>query len=225
VTIKIAQSIDGSIADRRGESRWITGEMSRRNVHERRAAAGAVLVGAGTVAKDDPLLSSRGTNGRRRKRQPLRVVLSGNLSVPATAKMFRSARKHPVVVFTTDRAAGRLRRKAAALERRGVRVIGLPGNSRVNLRAALRRLATMGVTSVIAEGGPGVWAQLLKEQLAEKLLVYVSPSIIGGINAAQGIGSLPLRRRIRIERPVVGRAGEDVVISGVIVRQRPSGPE
>ncbi|HLA99835.1 MAG TPA: bifunctional diaminohydroxyphosphoribosylaminopyrimidine deaminase/5-amino-6-(5-phosphoribosylamino)uracil reductase RibD, partial [Bacteroidota bacterium] len=123
VTIKIAQSADGVVADYRGSARWITGEAARRDGHRRRGESDAILVGAGTITQDDPLLTVRHIRGR----QPLRVVLDGKLSVETGARIFKD-RRHPVVLVTTERAFVRHRKKASVLGRRGVTFIIFPGD-------------------------------------------------------------------------------------------------
>lgn len=105
ITVKVAQSLDGKIAAKTGDSRWISSEDSRRYVHELRAKADAVMVGAGTVLKDDPLLLSRVSGGR----QPMRIVVAGKRKIPSSARIFTAADKSPVVIVNSPEEALRLK--------------------------------------------------------------------------------------------------------------------
>jgi diaminohydroxyphosphoribosylaminopyrimidine deaminase/5-amino-6-(5-phosphoribosylamino)uracil reductase len=190
ITLKIAQSIDGAIADHTGHGRWITGEAARRDGHRRRAESDAVLTGAGTIESDNPRLTVRHVRGP----QPVRIVLDGKLSVSTGARVFTGARKHPVVIMTTERAFVRHRRKVSLLAKKGVTFIIFPGarGSHMPVRDILLALGRRGITSVLVEGGPVTWGEFLNASSADKLFIYTAPVLIGG--ERRGFATLhPLR--------------------------------
>ena len=167
VTAKWAQSLDGRAAAVDGSSQWITGPEARADVHVRRAAADAILVGMGTLLSDDPSLTARDGDGGLlvpAAEQPIPVVL-GRRSIPAGAKI----RSHPSL--ETSHA-------------RGITApIQLTGE---NLAADLAQLATLGIKSVFVEGGPQIVSALLRDGLVDELLVYVAPTLLGGPRVALG---------------------------------------
>jgi diaminohydroxyphosphoribosylaminopyrimidine deaminase/5-amino-6-(5-phosphoribosylamino)uracil reductase len=174
VALKIAQSLDGRIAASGGGSRWITGGRSRREVHRLRAEHDAVMVGIGTVEVDDPLLTVRDVEGAG---TPLRVVLDSRLRIPSGAKLLGGPPR--TRVYTTvgrDGIAGR-----EDLRREGVSVETVPGDGAgVDLEAVLRDLYRQGITSVLVEGGAGVFTSLLVRGLADKIHLFIGPVILGG---------------------------------------------
>lgn len=187
VTLKLAASLDGRIATASGESRWITGEASRRHVHRLRAVHDAVLVGAETAIRDDPELTCRLRGGR----DPLRVVVDGRLRLPTDAKLVRTAGTTPTLVFTARDAEPR---RVASLRQAGVDVVLLP--QRRGLLAwprILDELGQRGVASVLVEGGSQVAAGLLTGGLVDRLNLFLAPKLIGGDGRAV-IGPLGLRR-------------------------------
>ncbi len=186
LTLKLAASLDGRIATTKGESRWITGPESRRAVHAMRGNHDAVLVGVGTVLADDPALTCR-IEGMRAT--PLtRIVVDSHLRTPLLAQLVRGAAENPLWILHRN-GADRLRIRA--LESAGVKLIELPGApAGVDLPAALRACARLGLTRVLAEGGGTLAAGLLRENLVDRLAWFHAPCVIGGDGwpAAQGFG-------------------------------------
>ncbi len=178
VTLKIAQTLDGYIADSRGNSRWISGERSRRLVHAMRSGHDAILVGAGTVRKDDPHLTVRYGGGR----SPLRAIVDGNLTSPPAANVFRDQGRYPTIVFCSARAARTMARRRGALERRGVAVYPFPSgrDGRLDLRSVLRLLSKLGIASVMVEGGSEIYSQFLSQRLADRVYWFIAPRMLGG---------------------------------------------
>lgn len=208
IIAKWAQSLDGKVATRTGESRWISGEAARQQVHRLRARVDAILVGAGTVRADDPLLTARGVPLRRRA---LRVVLDGRLNLPMKCQMAVTAREIPTLVFAA--AAVATSAKARRLSQCGVEVVGLhaAGSSRF-LAAALRELARRGVTNLLVEGGAKVLAGFLDARLVDEALVFVAPLLIGGADAPSAWGGQGFKRLAEARTPrLVGvtRLGQD----------------
>ncbi len=174
VTLKVGMSLDGRIATRAGESRWITSAEARRDAHTLRAAADAVLVGSGTVTADNPELTARDVPVER---QPVRVVVDARLVLSPTARLLQSAREVPTWVLTTEGAeVDRVR----ALEDLGVTVIvSGPSGGRVDLALGLQKLATLGVVGVLCEGGGRLHGALLDKGLADRVVCYIAPMLLG----------------------------------------------
>lgn len=218
VELKLAMSLDGRLALRSGEARWITGETARRQGHRLRAAADAVLVGAGTVRHDDPSLTVRAVRGQ----QPVRVVVSGRLDLPAGAKLFTDGLA-PTWVLTT--AFGARRPRGRLLARRGVELVTVAarrGGGRrsaareLDLARGLEALAERGIRRVLVEGGIGMATGLLAERLVDRLHVHVAPLILGGEHRGWP-GALGIRRLIdalRLTDVSHRRLGSDIEITG-----------
>ncbi len=209
-TLKAAMTLDGRIATRAGESRWITGEEARRDVHRRRDRADAILVGAGTVAVDDPLLTARDVP---RGRDPVRIVLDGRLGMSPRARMLSGRSPAPTIVVTTEDAPARRER---ALARAGAEIWRLPGeDGRVDLRALARQLVTRKLCSVLVEGGGDAHASFLDAGLCDRLVLYVAPMSFGGAAPAwlggEGVARIAEARRFHWDGPP-RRLGADLVV-------------
>lgn len=181
VTVKIAESLDGKIATRSGDSRWITSDDSRAYVQKLRRKADAVMVGVNTIIRDDPMLLSRVAGPK----QPARVIIDSRLRTPLTAKVFSSTKVSPVIIATTRLASSR---KAGAFVSKGATIIftGLKGG-RVDLKDLLKRLGSMNMIDLLVEGGGELVAALLEEKLVDRLLFFMAPKIIGGRNAVTSV--------------------------------------
>ena len=171
-TLKAAVTLDGKIATVGGQSQWITGDAARADVHRLRDTHDAVLVGSGTVLADDPRLGAR----LPKARDPIRIVVDSRLRTPPRAKLLPGKRGPRTIVATTERAPAAA---ARALERAGAEVWRFAG-SRVPLELLARRLGDEGIQSVLVEGGGEVHASLLAARLADELVLYVAPKIVGG---------------------------------------------
>jgi diaminohydroxyphosphoribosylaminopyrimidine deaminase/5-amino-6-(5-phosphoribosylamino)uracil reductase len=177
LTLKLAATLDGRIATRRGESRWITGRRARTWVHLMRARADAVLIGAGTARADDPMLDVRGLGPR--VAQPLRVVADGGLSLPLTGRLVASAGDIPLRVLHRPGAPDERR---AALNGLGVETVevAVGDSGLLDLADALQRLAEGGVTRVLCEGGAKLAAGLLAAGLVDEIALFTAGKAIGG---------------------------------------------
>lgn len=210
VTLKLATTLDGRIATKSGESRWITGEESRRRAHLMRATHDAVLVGSNTVAVDDPELTCRlpGLIGR----SPVRVVFDATAKLAPTAKIVATARQVPswAVIGPNALAAQR-----GALERAGVVLIDaeVTAAGHTDVPDALRALAARGITRVLCEGGAGIAASLLRAKLVDRLAWFHAPRVIGGdgIAAADALGIAALGEAPGFTRVALETSGEDVL--------------
>jgi diaminohydroxyphosphoribosylaminopyrimidine deaminase/5-amino-6-(5-phosphoribosylamino)uracil reductase len=183
VIAKAAMSLDGKIATRTGDSKWITSEAARREAHKLRSYADAIMVGANTVIRDDPQLTLR--HGVRGK-QPWRVVIDGRGRCPRAARLFTDAHRQRTIVLTTSHSPAHWRRD---LDHLGIRVLVIKGNKgRMNLRAALRALGKMEITSVLVEGGGELLGSLFDERLIDKVALFYAPVVIGGREAVTAVG-------------------------------------
>ncbi len=175
--VKLAMSLDGRTALANGESRWITGDAARTDVHRWRARSSAVLTGVGTVLADDPRLDVRlpDESGAPR-RQPLRVVLDTQLRTPAAARLFEVPGE--VLILTALTAPDDAR--ATGLTARGARLESLPmDGGRLALPAVLDRLGELELNEVLVEAGATLAGELLRQSLADELLLYVGPRLVG----------------------------------------------
>jgi len=190
VRVKLAMSLDGRTALADGASQWITGEAARADVHAWRARSSAVLTGVGTVLADDPRLNVRLPGGAER-RQPLRVVLDGQLRTPPAAQLFGVGGE--VLILTA--LAGLDERRAAALSARGARVETLPASDgRLELPAVLERLGELEANEVLVEAGATLAGELLRGGLADELLLYIAPKLLGP--GARSLVDLPPLRSL-----------------------------
>jgi diaminohydroxyphosphoribosylaminopyrimidine deaminase/5-amino-6-(5-phosphoribosylamino)uracil reductase len=210
VTAKAAMSLDGKIATRTGDSKWITSEAARREAHKLRTRVDAVLVGANTVIRDDPRLTVR--HGVRGK-QPWRVVVDARGRSPRKARLFTDTLRQRTIVFTTRLSPPRWRRDLAL---RDVIVIGVPARERrVDLRVALRELARMDVTSVLIEGGGELLGSLFDARLVDKVSFFYAPNIIGGraaVPAVAGEGAPTVTKAIQLRHCRWRRVGNNELL-------------
>ncbi len=213
VTIKAATTLDGRIATRTGDARWISNERSRRYVHRLRCDLDAILVGIGTALGDDPLLTARVAG--KRCRQPVRVVLDSHLRLPLTSQLVKTAAQSPVWAAGREDASPRRRQ---ALTDAGVNVLALPaGPSGIDLAALLRELGRCGFNSVLVEGGARIIGAFMEQDLGDEFYFFYAPKILGDPQGVPLVSGSP-RQRMADAVPVydlrVRRFGEDVLLSG-----------
>jgi len=207
VVLKYAQTLDGRIATRSGDSKWISGEHERRISHALRAACDGVLVGVGTAIADDPQLTVRLVPGST----PIRIVLDSGLRLPLESKVLDE--RACTLVVTTDRSPTELRRE---LERRGVgvRVVD-PGRTGVDLPQTLALLREAGVRSLLVEGGAEVITSFLAAGLVERVIVGIAPTIVGA--GTEAVGDLQVNRissGLHLTGRSVYTAGDDLLVAG-----------
>lgn len=208
VHLKMAVSLDGKIATRTGDSRWITGEGARARVHELRHESDAIMVGGGTVRADDPLLTDR--SGKQRRRPMVRVIMDQCLHLSPESQLARTTRDAPVLVFTkADSKAPAI----AALESSGVEIV----NRNQDLPDVLEELGKRSIQSVLLEGGATLAGLMLDRGLVNKVTFFLAPMIIGGQDAPSAIGGKgaeKIAEALRLERVEIRQHGCDIEISG-----------
>ena len=190
LTLKLATTLDGRIATSKGESRWITSEDSRRAVHALRLTHDAVLIGAGTARADDPDLSVRDLGATH---QPIRIVIDARLSHGPQSRLGQSAKASPVWLCHTDAAPEQAR---AAWAHTGAILIECSAtNAHLNLTDALHRLAALGLTRILCEGGATLAASLIRDHLVDTLITFTAGKLIGatGLAAIAALPAAPLK--------------------------------
>ncbi|MFA6141702.1 MAG: bifunctional diaminohydroxyphosphoribosylaminopyrimidine deaminase/5-amino-6-(5-phosphoribosylamino)uracil reductase RibD [Candidatus Omnitrophota bacterium] len=185
VTLKIAESLDGKIAARTGDSKWITSEDARRYVHRLRAKSDAVMVGASTVITDDPKLLAKGS-----VRQPLRIVVCGRRKIPVNARIFLGTKK-PQVILARSRTG------------------------RVDLKRLLKELARLQIANILVEGGGELAASLIEDKLVDRFLFFIAPKIIGGrdaVTSVEGVGAGRIADAVTLKNIKIRRFKNDILL-------------
>ena len=210
VVLKYAQTIDGRIATRRGDAKWISGEAERRISHGLRAACDAVLVGVGTAIVDDPQLTVRMVPGS----SPLRVVLDSTLRLPPTARVLDNG---AATVVITTAPSSEERRAALRARAVGVHVVDA-GPQGVDLESALRTLRALGVASLLVEGGGRVITSFFSEKLVDRLVIGIAPTIMGaGIDAVGDLDVASVTESVRLTNRSVHQAGDDLLFAADVI--------
>jgi diaminohydroxyphosphoribosylaminopyrimidine deaminase/5-amino-6-(5-phosphoribosylamino)uracil reductase len=217
VIAKWAMSLDGKIATRTGESRWISSEVSRRRVHELRNVVDAVIIGLGTAIRDDPELTCRIDGGRN----PRRIVVDGQAELPLESKLVRTAGEIPTLVAATESAPAD---RATALQAAACEVLRLPGSGgMVHLEPLMRLLGERRLTNVLVEGGGELLGQMVAGGLVDRVMVFVAPKLIGGRAAPSplaGEGIASLAEALSLVNVRVEQVGPDILVEGEIAQTR-----
>jgi diaminohydroxyphosphoribosylaminopyrimidine deaminase/5-amino-6-(5-phosphoribosylamino)uracil reductase len=211
VTLKAAVTLDGRLAARGGDARWVSGELSRLEAHRMRDVADAILVGANTVRLDDPALTTRLPAGGGH--DPKRVILDGRLTIAPDAKALPGA----IVACTKDADAARQKR----LEKRGAEVLRLPGrHGNVDLRALLDELGRREILTLLVEGGGQVHGEFMAAGLADEVALFVAPKLIGagGVPLLGVDGPSKMADAWRLGEVSTRRLGDDILVVGDVVR-------
>jgi diaminohydroxyphosphoribosylaminopyrimidine deaminase/5-amino-6-(5-phosphoribosylamino)uracil reductase len=220
VIAKWAMTADGKIATVTGESRWISSGASRDLVHQWRNQVDAVLVGIGTVLRDDPRLTSRMPEGRN----PLRIVLDAEARTPLTSKLVAGAREAPLLIACLASAPKARRRRLADA---GCRVLPLRGaRGRVDAEELLRALGAERLTNLMIEGGAGVLADFFERRLVDEVRIFIAPKLFGGAAAPgpiAGHGIASPADALKLDRVVWTPVGEDMLLTGTTNSQLPTG--
>ncbi|MGB8932299.1 MAG: bifunctional diaminohydroxyphosphoribosylaminopyrimidine deaminase/5-amino-6-(5-phosphoribosylamino)uracil reductase RibD, partial [Anaeromyxobacteraceae bacterium] len=207
VTLKAAVTLDGKLATATGDSRWVTGPEARARVHQLRDRVDAVLIGAGTARADDPRLTTRLPAGGGR--DPLRVVLDTDLSLPATLRLFRQRSSARTLVAHASTRSRELGRNVELLRCRR-------GRGGVDLADLLRRLGERGVTHLLVEGGAAVHGSFLRAGLVDRIALFVAPRLVGGdgVSWVGGVGVARMADALRLDDVEVEEVGDDLLVTG-----------
>jgi len=217
VTAKFAMSLDGKIATRTGDSKWISNEESRRFVHHLRYQTDVIMAGANTLIADDSRLNFRSAAGRggTAHRQPLRLVVDSHGRTPPSARVFNKPGKTLVAIGPSVADS-----RQAALKAVGAELLEIPlSDGRVDLARLLEVLGERQVTSVLVEGGGTLLGSLFDLGLVDKVIVFIAPMIIGGKTAltpVAGLGVATIIEAVKLERCRVTTIGEDIMLSGYV---------
>jgi len=217
VTIKSGISLDGKIATRTGNSRWITGNESRLEVHRLRDAADAILTGIGTVLADDPELTTRLPEGGK---SPVRVVVDRLARTPVAAKIVSDGKAPTIIAVSKDAP----RERIAALSGKGAEIVLLPEGTdgKLDLGFLLRSLGQRCFTSILVEAGGTLNESLLFGNYVDRVVMFVAPKIIGGRDAPGpygGLGCDLLTEAVELEDVSVQAMGEDFMFDGFVKRR------
>jgi diaminohydroxyphosphoribosylaminopyrimidine deaminase/5-amino-6-(5-phosphoribosylamino)uracil reductase len=213
--MKTAMTLDGKIATSTGDSMWISNEKSRAYVHEIRHMVSGIMVGIGTVLKDDPELTTR-REGVISK-NPIRIIIDSTAKVPLEAKVLNCNEKTKTIVVTTELAKNS---KIEAIKQKGAEVIITPSkNNRVDLNYLMRVLGKMGIDSILLEGGSTLNYSALEAGVVDKVITFISPKIFGGTSSKTPVGGQGVEHvkdSILLTDTKVTRFNEDIMIEGYL---------
>ena len=207
VHLKLAVSLDGKIATRTRDSRWITGPEARARAHELRHEYDAILVGAGTASTDDPSLLDR--SGLPRRRPLVRVILDQSLRLSPHSQLAATTSAGPVIVFGDEHAE-----RATELRANGVEIANA---SRGDLLGVLQELGSRSLQSVLVEGGAAIAGEFIDARLVNKITFFIAPKVIGGVEAPSAVGGRGaelLADALELERTTIFQRGNDIEVTG-----------
>ncbi len=212
VTLKVAQTLDGKIADKTGKSQWITCKESRKYVHQLRAEYDAVLVGANTIINDNPSLTVRDAKGRN----PVRIIIDGNFNVPEKAKVFQDSLAQTILFIASNR---RLKQSAKKLklEKKNITIVEMPGtkSGHLEIESILKKLGEFNIASVLVEGGTTIFSQFVQQHQADKLLTFIAPKILGqGLNSFKQLQNKILGNEVTLKDITYTQYGQDILVEG-----------
>ncbi len=214
VIMKTAMSLDGKIATRSGDARWISGELARKHVHKIRNYVDAILVGTETVLKDNPRLTCRLATGS--VEHPIRIILDRRNRIPLTANVFKNSRSQPVI-YVTGSDISPARQKA--LVARKVEILnGKFGKNGFHIKPLLKELANRDMNSILVEGGAELNASVLKAGVVDRVVAFISPILIGGGKAPGflgGQGVMKVNDAIKLKDIEVTKIGEDLMVEAI----------
>ncbi len=221
VILKSAATLDGRIATRTGDSKWVTGAAARTRGHELRHEVDGVMVGVNTIKADDPSLTTRLEHTRGI--DPIRIVLDTRLTIPENSKVLQGGAASDTLIITGNYADDDRRQRLSA---QGVRIIETPvRDGRIDLALLMDRLGAMDITSLLVEGGGQVAAAMLNAGLVDRICFFFAPKILGGegISMCSGPGPEKMADAIRIDNMEIHRLGDDILIEGDVGKRQVQG--
>ena len=217
VTLKAAVTLDGKIATSRGDSRWVSTSQSRAEVHRLRDRVDAILVGSNTARLDNPRLTTR---VGPKARNAIRVVLDARLRLPLSLQLFRSPLAARTIVATAESTQTA---RAKRLLRRGIEVWLVPSRvGRLDLLAVLRRLGKEGVVHLLVEGGAEVFGAFIDQGLADELLLFLAPKLVGsgGLSWTGRVDVKRMAEAVALEEVAISIRGQDALVRGLLANRR-----
>ncbi len=212
--MKTAMTMDGKIATSTGDSKWISNEKSRSYVHELRHRVAGIMVGIGTVLKDDPQLTTRRDGSSK---NPIRIIIDSKARIPLEAKVLKCDEKTKTIIITTELAEGT---KIEAIKQKGAEVIVIPSkNNRVDLKNLMSVLGDAGIDSILLEGGSTLNYSALEEGIVDKVITFISPKIFGGTSSKTpvgGVGIEHVKDSILLTDTEVTKFDEDIMIEAYV---------
>jgi len=209
VTLKMATSLDGKIATQTGDSKYITGNESRKYVHQVRNEVDAVMVGINTIIRDDPLLDSRLVKGKN----PIKVIVDSTLKIPEKAKVLNDPGK--VIIATTKKASAS---KINKLHQKGVTILVLkPKKGLVDLKELMKELVKSDIAHVMIEGGAELSGSAIKEGIVDKIMMFTAPKIIGnGLGPINNLGIKTVNNAVNLKNVSTKEIGKDFLLEGYL---------
>ncbi|QTA79497.1 Riboflavin biosynthesis protein [Desulfonema limicola] len=218
VILKCASTLDGRIASRTGDARWVSGEESREFVHQIRHQVDGIMVGIKTVISDDPSLTTRLKHGKGL--DPVRIILDTRLSIPENAKLLSLNSKSKTIIVTSTDTNADYDKKERILKDKGAGILKIPlKNGLIDLGYLMYQLGNMGITSLLIEGGSRVIASALKAGIVDKIMFFYAPKILGGDDGfpiCRGPGPEFMNQSKFVKDLNIRRFGEDIMIEGYI---------
>jgi len=213
IIMKAAMSLDGKIATKTGESKWITGDKARVQVHKLRNEVTGIMVGVNTVINDDPELTCRIEGGKN----PIRIIVDSSLRIPKESKIVKTSNEVRTIVATTDKAE---EKDKLELKNKGVEIIEIKSkDGKVELKELSIKLRSLGIDSILLEGGGELNYSALKSGIVDKVQMYIAPKIVGGSLAkgpVSGEGIELLSDAIMLKSLSTRALGEDILIEGYL---------
>jgi diaminohydroxyphosphoribosylaminopyrimidine deaminase/5-amino-6-(5-phosphoribosylamino)uracil reductase len=207
VILKLAMSLDGKIATKSGDSKYITSRAARKYVHQLRNDVDAVMVGINTITRDNPLLDSRLVKGKN----PKKIILDSKLKISERAKILKDPSS--VIIATTKKAS---KNKIDKLQHKGVRILLLkPKKGLVDLKELVKELGKSEIASVMIEGGAELSGNAVKEGVVDKILIFTAPKIIGnGLGPIKNLGIKKVKKAIKLKNISTRNIGKDFLVEG-----------
>ena len=217
VVMKYAMTLDGKIACATGDSKWVTGEITRAQVHRMRGRYRGIMVGIGTVLADDPMLNCRVEGGV----DPVRIICDSNLHIPLESQIVKTASEIETIVACSQESleAERKQEKIRKLKEAGIQLIGTEGAHGVNLVELMKKLGEQNIDSILLEGGGTLNASALEDGIVNKVYAYIAGKLIGGMDArspVEGMGIDRMADAITLKDMEIERLGDDFCIVGYV---------
>ena len=217
VVMKYAMTLDGKIACATGDSKWVTGEIARTQVHRMRGRYRGIMVGIGTVLADDPMLNCRVEGGV----DPVRIICDSNMHIPTESQIVKTASDIETIVACSQEAleSERKQEKIRRLKEAGIQIIGTEGAHGVNLVELMKKLGGQNIDSILLEGGGTLNASALEDGIVNKVYAYIAGKLIGGMDArspVEGMGIDRMADAITLQNVEIEKLGDDFCIVGYV---------